>query len=197
MKKIWKRVIASVLAIVLCAGVFVTTNWQTASAAETTDGLKVIGASIRFINEDTTVDGIRFAVGVKADALTDETKSNYHLLVMPTALLTDGQLEKGEVKINASTLYPHDIVHKYVSGGYWSSLKSKDATIEGLWKALPDNVQGCGNTIVVADGSGSMTCNVGNTRVTALDVANALAIYFAERSSGQFKGTDRHQHQYW
>jgi hypothetical protein len=98
-----------------------------------------------------------------------------------------GQLEKGEVKINASTLYPHDIVHKYMSGGYWSSLKSKDATIEGLWKALPDNVQGCGNTIVVADGSGSMTCNVGNTRVTALDVANALAIYFAERSSGQFK----------
>lgn len=56
-----------------------------------------------------------------------------------------------------------------------------------LWKNLPDMVQGCGNTIVVADGSGSMGVNVGGTNVSALEVANALAIYFAERSSGQFK----------
>ena len=100
-----------------------------------------------------------------------------------------GALEKGEVKINAGTLYPHDIVHKYMSGGGWyQSLKTYDSTLEGLWKALPDTVKGEGNTIVVADGSGSMTCNVGGgTRVTALDVANALAIYFAERSSGEFK----------
>ena len=49
-------------------------------------------------------------------------------------------------------------------------------------------MKGCGNTIVVADGSGSMTCTVDRkSKVTALDVANALAIYFAERSSGQFK----------
>lgn len=100
-----------------------------------------------------------------------------------------GKLEKGETKINASTLFPHDIVHKYMTGGMWSaSLKSKDATIEALWKALPDTVKGCGNTIVVADGSGSMTCRVdNNSGVTALEVANALAIYFAEHSSGQFK----------
>lgn len=101
-----------------------------------------------------------------------------------------GKLEKCEVKINASTLFPHDIVHKYMSGNSWwsQSLNPFDATLEGLWKALPDTVQGAENTIVVADGSGSMTCNVGgNTHVTALDVANALAIYFAERSSGEFK----------
>lgn len=96
------------------------------------------------------------------------------------------KLKKGETKINASTLYPHDIVHKY-SGGC-CCLNNKDATIEALWKALPDTVQGCGNTIVVADGSYSMTDNIGgNTTVTALDVANALAIYFAEHSSGEFK----------
>jgi hypothetical protein len=99
-----------------------------------------------------------------------------------------GKLEKGEVKINASTLFPHDIVHKYTGGGWGYSLKSLDATLEGLWKALPDTVKGAENTIVVADGSGSMTCNVGgNTGVTALDVANALAIYFSERASGEFK----------
>ena len=96
------------------------------------------------------------------------------------------KLKKGETKINASTLYPHDIVHKYSGGCYY--LGNKDATIEALWKALPDTVQGCGNTIVVADGSYSMTDNIGgNTTVTALDVANALAIYFAEHSSGEFK----------
>lgn len=96
-----------------------------------------------------------------------------------------GKLEKGEAKINASVLYPHDIVHKYTNSGRYP--KSMDATLEELWKALPDNVNGCGNTIVVADGSGSMTCRVGNTNVSALSVANALAIYFAEHSSGEFK----------
>jgi len=52
---------------------------------------------------------------------------------------------------------------------------------------LPDTVNENGNTIVVADGSASMMTGVGGTNVTALSVANALAIYFAERSSGQFK----------
>lgn len=99
------------------------------------------------------------------------------------------KLEKGEVKINAGTLFPHDIVHKYMSGSGWGqSLGRYDAALEGLWKNLPDTVNGCGNTIVVADGSGSMTTQVSrDSSVTALDVANALAIYFAERSSGQFK----------
>ena len=96
------------------------------------------------------------------------------------------KLERGEAKINASTLFPHDIVHKYMRGGYNVS-GTVDATLEAMWNALPDTVQGCGNTIVVADGSGSMTTCVGGTSVSALNVANALSIYFAERSSGQFK----------
>lgn len=100
-----------------------------------------------------------------------------------------GKLEKGETKINASTLFPHDIVHKYaIRYGWKCSLNQKDATIEALWKALPDTVNGCGNTIVVADGSSSMTAQVDrSSSVTALEVADALAIYFAEHSSGQFK----------
>lgn len=95
------------------------------------------------------------------------------------------KLEKGETKINASTLYPHDIAYKYCNG--WRGMNPCDPAIEALWKALPDTVKGCGNTIVVADGSGSMCSCVGNTQVSALTVANALAIYFAEHSSGQFK----------
>ena len=99
------------------------------------------------------------------------------------------KLENGETKINAGTLFPHDIVHKYsVSTGWDTCVGDYDETLESLWKALPDIVNECGNTIVVADGSGSMTCDVGgNSHVTALEVANALAIYFAEHSSGDFK----------
>ena len=98
-------------------------------------------------------------------------------------------LERGDknVKINASVVFPHDIVHKYTEGSWYRNVKSKDTTLEELWKALPDYVKGAENTICVADGSGSMTSTVGGTKITALDVANALAIYFAERSSGQFK----------
>ena len=90
-------------------------------------------------------------------------------------------LTKGEAKINSSVAYPHDIVSRY---HYYSQI---DPTLEGMWKALPDMVKGCGNTLVVADGSGSMNINVGGTKsVTARNVADALAIYFAERCSGQF-----------
>jgi hypothetical protein len=98
-------------------------------------------------------------------------------------------LERGDknVKINASVAFPHDIVHKYTEGGWYRNVKAKDTTLEEMWKALPDYVKGAGNTICVADGSGSMTSTVGGTKISALDVANALAIYFSERSSGQFK----------
>lgn len=96
-------------------------------------------------------------------------------------------LAKGETKINAGTLFPHEIVHKYGNSG-WNAITERNETLEQLWKALPDTVNGNGNTIVVADGSGSMKCNADpHSSVTALDVANALAIYFAEHSSGQFK----------
>ena len=100
-------------------------------------------------------------------------------------------LQKGETKINAGVLFPHDIVHKYMDTRDWSIIASQDdVTLEEMWKALPDYVNGSGNTICVADGSGSMTCRVDiASSVTALDVANALAIYFAERSSGEFKDT--------
>lgn len=100
-------------------------------------------------------------------------------------------LERGDkdVKINSSVNFPHDIVHRYMTSSGWSSrsLKSEDTTLEQLWKALPDFVNGQGNTICVADGSGSMTTTIGGTNVSALSVANALAIYFAEHSNGEFK----------
>jgi hypothetical protein len=89
----------------------------------------------------------------------------------------------GETTINSATNFPHDIVHKY------EKCLKKDDTLEVLWKALPNYTENMGSTLVVADGSGSMTSTIGNTSVTALEVANALTIYFAERCSGIFNNT--------
>jgi uncharacterized protein with von Willebrand factor type A (vWA) domain len=86
----------------------------------------------------------------------------------------------GKAKINSGVTYPHELVRDYKYRDY-------DETTEEMWKALPDTVNGCGNTIVVADGSGSMCCNVGSGSTTAEDVATALSIYFSERMTGQFK----------
>ena len=99
-----------------------------------------------------------------------------------------GKLEKGETKINSSVLFPHDIVHKYMGGRHYGFAgRSQDAALEAMWKALPNTVKDGEGTIVVADGSGSMGSTVGNTQVTAWEVAHALAIYFAERLSGPYK----------
>lgn len=87
-------------------------------------------------------------------------------------------LEKGETKINGSVLFPHDIVAKYRA-------LEKDEALEALWKSLPNYVDNNTNTLVVRDGSASMTW--GNTKIKPLDVATALAIYFSEKCEGQFK----------
>lgn len=86
-------------------------------------------------------------------------------------------LSKGKAKINASVLFPDDIVHKYCGDMYSINVKSLDETLEGLWKALPTLTTE--NTLVVRDGSGSMMGK-------PMDVSTAMAIYMAERSTGEF-----------
>lgn len=98
-------------------------------------------------------------------------------------------VNKGEAKINSAVLYPHDIVMKYSLEAYWRMTFPKDDLLELLWNNLPntigDNPQ---NVLVVRDGSGSMLLNVGgNSRMSALHISTALAIYFSERIKGQFK----------
>lgn len=96
------------------------------------------------------------------------------------------KLSKGEEKINASTLFPHDIVSKY-GMPYQLRRPAVQDELEALWSALPDYVNGESSTLVVRDGSGSMLDRIGNTSVTAMNVSTALAIYFAERCSGPYK----------
>lgn len=91
-------------------------------------------------------------------------------------------LQKGETKINAGVLQPHEIVGKYITdNGFWGRgvNPSEDQTLEELWKALPDIT--VGNTIVVEDTSGSMTSGYG-TNIRPIDVATALAVYMSEHN---------------
>lgn len=140
------------------------------------------------------VTEVKMSAGAWNDIAYDKVPSKANLLYAQAFLKHDEKrrnkyleaLKRGETKINATTLFPHDVVHKYADD--WK-LKPYDETIEQLWKALPDYVEGDDTTLCVADGSGSMSTRVGKTNVTALEVANALAIYFAERCKGQYKDT--------
>lgn len=97
------------------------------------------------------------------------------------------KLAKGEVKINSSVNFPHDVVHKYSSSNGWNiSLQKYDEALEQLWKSLK-NIPGLKDTLVVRDDSGSMKIHIGRTNVTSLEVATALGIYCAEHCSDVYK----------
>ena len=102
--------------------------------------------------------------------------------------LADLEAGKEGVKINSGASFPYDIIHKYTSDNGWHCQAVKyDATLEEMWKALPNYVGENGSdTICMVDGSGSMSSKIGNTQVTAHDVARSLGIYFAERMNGAF-----------
>lgn len=98
-------------------------------------------------------------------------------------------VRRGVEKIHAGVLYPHEIVHRYMSdnGNYLYSTSEVNPTYEELWKGLPDYVQGAGNTLCVVDGSGSMHTCISGTDIEASDVARGLGLYFAEHCTGEFK----------
>ena len=98
------------------------------------------------------------------------------------------KLAKGEAKINSAVNFPHDIVHKYIScKELWNfSLQKYDEALEQLWKNLKE-VPGLKDTLVVRDDSGSMTCYIGKTNITSLEVATALGIYCADHCSDAYK----------
>lgn len=94
-----------------------------------------------------------------------------HDLERRTKFLND--LNQGKAKLNASVLYPHQIVEQYQT--YFDYTGNKDDLLENAWKNLPDYT--AGDVLVVRDGSGSMYGQ-------PLDIATALAIYTAQKNTG-------------
>lgn len=96
-----------------------------------------------------------------------------------------------DTKVNASTLYPYDVVHKAVEGtrGWGYSFRDMSDTdramVEKYWENLPDYLEGkpC-KMMCVVDTSGSMT---GSEASAPINVAIGLGMYCAERIGGPFK----------
>lgn len=87
--------------------------------------------------------------------------------------------EAGTASIKASVLYPHEITRKSLS----------DASMEALWKALPDYMESSEkfNILPIVDVSGSMSDSVPGTKVTCMDIAIGLGLYAAEHNRGAYK----------
>ena len=90
-------------------------------------------------------------------------------------------LVKGEAKINASTLFPYDLVHQYMAKGRrsYGACYDVDTIVEAQWKALPNYVEGENNILVMADVSGSMS---GRPMETSI----GLATYFAQHATSDY-----------
>lgn len=101
-------------------------------------------------------------------------------------------VEKGEKSMNTSTLNPYDIVGRIierVSNNWLEDTMSCDLSEEDrksldvTWNQL-ENYAGSENALVVLDGSGSM---YGYSKPSPAAVAQSLAIYYAERNTGEFR----------
>jgi hypothetical protein len=94
-----------------------------------------------------------------------------------------------EVKVNASAVFPYDVLKGRISNYGVSFNKTELDLIEAQWNALPNYV-GDANILPLVDVSGSMTCPAGkNTKLTCLEVAVSLGLYLADKNKGAFKDT--------
>lgn len=99
---------------------------------------------------------------------------------------------RGESKLNGKGIMPHEIVHRMMKKrGFWGYALADDTLAELMWEEIQNqgfkNDWGFEDCIVVADGSGSMFSYAsGSTGVMAIEICNALAIYFAEQLKGVF-----------
>jgi hypothetical protein len=90
------------------------------------------------------------------------------------------KLSTGEAKVNASAVYPYDVIKSRKFGG-------DDKVIQAQWDALPNYI---GDQLVlpVCDVSGSMSSPVGgNANLTCMDVCVSLGLYLADKNTGPFK----------
>lgn len=92
-------------------------------------------------------------------------------------------LVKGDAKINASAIFPHDVVRGVLYGS------GVDAdVVDAQWKSLPNYMEGNeGNILVLSDVSGSMSSANASGKITAMDISIALGLYISERLEGPFK----------
>jgi hypothetical protein len=89
-------------------------------------------------------------------------------------------LKSGTEKVNASAVYPHDVV---------KALVYADLTVStAQWESLP-NYLGEDFVLPMADVSASMTDKVGGAKdLACMDVSVSLSLYLADKQKGPFAG---------
>jgi hypothetical protein len=94
-----------------------------------------------------------------------------------------------EVKVNASAVYPYDVLKGRI-GTYGVKFdKTELDLIQKQWEALP-NFVGDASILPLVDVSGSMTSTAGkNSKLTCLEIAVSLGLYLADKNKGKFKDT--------
>jgi hypothetical protein len=100
------------------------------------------------------------------------------------------KLVKGDdptVKINASAIFPHDVLKGRINGYDMTWNKQELDVIEAQWAAMPNYI-GDTSVLPLVDVSGSMTCLAGQKgTTTCLEIAVSLGLYFADKNKGAFK----------
>lgn len=103
------------------------------------------------------------------------------------AYLTSLQQGDDSVKINANSMFLYDIVQAYIdNNSCWRNiLRPYDETLEQLWNAQ-ESPKDYDDILVIRDGSGSMGQQLsGNSSVTALSVADSIALYCAQHNKNE------------
>jgi hypothetical protein len=94
-----------------------------------------------------------------------------------------------EVKVNASAVYPYDVLKGRINTYGVKFDKTELDLIQKQWEALP-NFVGDASILPLVDVSGSMTSTAGkNSKLTCLEIAVSLGLYLADKNKGKFKDT--------
>jgi len=92
------------------------------------------------------------------------------------------RLTAGTDKVNASAVYPYDVIKTLRHGG-------DSVVADAQWASLPNYI-GDASVLPLVDVSGSMSCPVGgNANLQCIDIALSLGLYCADKNTGVFKDT--------
>jgi hypothetical protein len=107
-------------------------------------------------------------------------------------LMKDPKDRTVQVKVNASAVYPYDVLKGRINAYGVKFDKTELDLIQSQWEALPNYV-GDANILPLVDVSGSMTSSAGGSgsksKLSCLEVAVSLGLYLADKNKGKFKDT--------
>lgn len=134
--------------------------------------LGVLEAKISRNNWNTDYEKVPGAAFLKYKlAFMRHDKDNYHNFIE--------RLKNGKAKVNAKSLFLYEIIRDYRWGN------KVDLVLEEMWKKQKLDVS-LGDTLIVRDGSGSMTREV-SRGLQAMAVGDSLALYLSELNAGLFQ----------